>query len=103
MSTENAVSLTGRTDGYFKNEAIKILMPDNLKTVDRGLRTVGYGPQLDELVLSMNRAAEQAAPAAKNIFWNAIGDMSIDDATRRSSTAATPRRPTTSRARRRRS
>jgi hypothetical protein len=82
VSTEKAVSLTGRTDGYFKNEAIKILMPDNLKSVDRGLRTVGYGPQLDELVLSMNRAAEQAAPAAKNIFWNAIGDMSIDDATK---------------------
>jgi Protein of unknown function (DUF4197) len=82
VSTANAVSLTGRTDGYFKNEAIKILMPDSMKTVDRGLRTVGYGPQLDELVLSMNRAAEQAAPAAKNIFWNAIGDMSIDDATK---------------------
>ena len=82
VSTANAVSLTGRTDGYFKNEAIKILMPESLKTVDRGLRTVGYGPQLDELVLSMNRAAEQAAPAAKNIFWNAIGEMTIDDATK---------------------
>ena len=80
VGTANAVSLTGRTDGYFKNEAIKILMPEQLKTVDRGLRTVGYGPQLDELVLSMNRAAEQAAPAAKNIFWDAIGAMTIDDA-----------------------
>jgi len=80
VSTEKAVSLTGRTDGYFKNEAIKILMPEQLKTVERGLRTVGYGPQLDELVLSMNRAAEQAAPAAKTIFWNAIGEMTIDDA-----------------------
>ena len=80
VGTANAVSLTGRTDGYFKNEAIKILMPKQLKTVERGLRTVGYGPQLDELVLSMNRAAEQAAPAAKNIFWNAIGEMTIDDA-----------------------
>ena len=80
VGTANAVSLTGRTDGYFKNEAIKILMPEQLKTVERGLRTVGYGPQLDELVLSMNRAAEQAAPAAKTIFWNAIGEMTIDDA-----------------------
>jgi len=80
VGTANAVSLTGRTDGYFKNEAIKILMPEQLKTVERGLRTVGYGPQLDELVLSMNRAAEQAAPAAKSIFWNAIGEMTIDDA-----------------------
>jgi Protein of unknown function (DUF4197) len=80
VGTANAVSLTGRADGYFKNEAIKILMPEQLKTVERGLRTVGYGPQVDELVLSMNRAAEQAAPAAKNIFWNAIGEMTIDDA-----------------------
>jgi hypothetical protein len=82
VSTEKAVSLTGRTDGYLKNEAIKILMPERLKTVERGLRTVGYGPQIDELVVGMNRAAEQAAPAAKNIFWDAIGDMTIDDATK---------------------
>jgi hypothetical protein len=80
VSTEKAVSLTGRTDGYLKNEAIKILVPERLKTVERGLRTVGYGPQMDELVVGMNRAAEQAAPAAKNIFWDAIGDMTIDDA-----------------------
>jgi len=80
VGTANAVSLTGRTDGYFKNEAIRILLPDKLQSLDRGLRLVGYGPQLDELVLGMNRAAEQAAPAAKQIFWNAIGDMTIDDA-----------------------
>ena len=80
VGTANAVSLTGRTDGYFKNEAIKILLPDKLQSLDRGLRLVGYGPQLDELVVGMNRAAEQAAPAAKQIFWNAIGDMTIDDA-----------------------
>jgi len=40
VGTEKAVSLTGRTDGYLKNEAIKILMPERLKTVERGLRTV---------------------------------------------------------------
>ena len=44
-----------------------------------GLRAVGYGPQVDEFVLSMNRAAEQAAPAAKDIFWNAIGEMTFED------------------------
>lgn len=80
VGTANAVSLTGRTDGYFRNEAIKILLPDKLQSLDRGLRLVGYGPQLDELVVGMNRAAEQASPAAKQIFWNAIGDMTIDDA-----------------------
>jgi hypothetical protein len=80
VGTENAVKLTGKPDGYFRNQAIKILLPERLKNLESGLRVVGYGPQVDELVLGMNRAAEQAAPAAKQIFWDAIGDMTIDDA-----------------------
>jgi hypothetical protein len=80
VGTENAVKLTGRTDGYFKNQAIKILMPEKLKTLERGLRTVGYDREIDDFVLRMNRAAEQAAPSAKKIFWDAIGAMTIDDA-----------------------
>ena len=80
VGTENAVSLTGKTDGYFLNQAIKILMPQRLQTMEKGLRMVGYGPQVDEFVLSMNRAAERAAPAAKQIFWDAIGEMTFDDA-----------------------
>ena len=82
VGTENAVKLTGRPDGYFRNQAIKILLPERLKTLEQGLRLVGYGPKVDELVLGMNRAAEHAAPAAKQIFWDAIGDMTIDDARR---------------------
>jgi hypothetical protein len=82
VGTENAVTLIGRTDGYFTNKAIKILMPERLRTVERGLRTVGYGAEVDALVLSMNRAAERAAPGAKRIFWDAIGKMTIDDAQR---------------------
>ena len=82
VGTENAVKLTGRTDGYFTNQAIKILMPERLRTLERGLRTVGYGSEVDQLVLSMNRAAERAAPSAKKIFWDAIGGMTIDDAQR---------------------
>jgi hypothetical protein len=80
VGTETAVSLTGKTDGYFANQAIKILMPSQLETAEKGLRLVGYGPQLDEFVLSMNRAAEAAAPGAKKIFGDAIGAMSIEDA-----------------------
>ena len=79
IGTENAVGLTGKTDGYFLNQAIKILMPEKLRTVEKGLRAVGYGSQVDEFVLSMNRSAEQAAPAAKDIFWNAIGEMTFED------------------------
>ncbi len=80
VATGKTVSLTGKTDGYFGNQAIKILMPEKLKTLETGLRTVGYGPQVDEFVLSMNRAAESAAPRAKQIFLDAIGKMSFDDA-----------------------
>ena len=80
VATEKAVSLTGKTDGYFANQAIKILMPERLRTFESGLRAVGYGAQIDELVLGMNRAAERAAPRAKQIFFDAIGDMSFDDA-----------------------
>ena len=82
IGIENAVKLTGRTDGYFKNQTIKILMPEKLKTFERGLRAVGYDRQVDDLILKMNRAAERAAPAAKKIFWDAIGEMTIDDGRR---------------------
>lgn len=79
-STGTAVAATGRPDGYFKNAAIKILLPSQLQTVGKGMRMVGMGSQLDELELAMNRAAEQATPAAKQIFINAITKMSFDDA-----------------------
>ncbi|MCA9422201.1 MAG: DUF4197 domain-containing protein [Nitrospira sp.] len=80
VGTENTVNLTGNTDGYLKNEAIKILLPEKLQSMDKALRLAGFGPQVDELVVSMNRAAEQAAPLAKPIFKNAVTNMSFDDA-----------------------
>ncbi len=82
VSTSKAVEVTGRPDGYLKNEAIKILLPDKLRKAGTGLRLVGMGPQLDDLEVGMNRAAEQAAPQAKQIFLNALMKMSIDDARR---------------------
>lgn len=80
IGTANAVKTTGRPDGYFRNEAIRILMPEKLRTLEKGLRLVGYGPRVDEFILSMNRAAERAAPHAKPIFRNAITAMTFDDA-----------------------
>jgi Protein of unknown function (DUF4197) len=80
VSTANAVKITGKPDGYFRNEAIRIAMPEKLRMLEKGLRVVGYGQQVDEFVLSMNRAAERAAPAAKDIFVGAIREMSFDDA-----------------------
>lgn len=82
VGTRNTVNLTGKADGYFANQAIKILMPEKLKTLESGLRTVGYGAQVDEFVLSMNRAAEKAAPSAQKIFGDAITAMTFDDARR---------------------
>ncbi len=79
-STGTSVASTGRVDGYFKNQAIKILLPSQLQTVGQGMRMMGMGAQLDDLELSMNRAAEQAAPAAKQILINAITKITFDDA-----------------------
>ncbi len=80
VGATNTVDLTGKVDGYFSNQAIKILMPKQLQSVEQGLRMIGQGAKVDEFVLSMNRAAEKAAPAAKDIFWGAIKSMSFDDA-----------------------
>ncbi|MBZ5706697.1 MAG: DUF4197 domain-containing protein [Acidobacteriia bacterium] len=80
LSTRKAVAATGKRDGFLKNEAIKIQLPEKLRTAGKGLRLMGMGPQLDELEIGMNRAAEQATPLAKQIFFNALLKMSIDDA-----------------------
>ncbi len=80
VASEKTVSLTGRTDGYFGNPAIRIPMPERLQDVEKGLRMVGFGPKADAFVLSMNRAAEQSAPAARQILLDAIRAMSIEDA-----------------------
>jgi hypothetical protein len=82
VGTGNAVASTGKLDGFFKNEAIKILMPENLQKLDKGLRAVGLGPDVDAFVLSMNRAAERAAPSARPIFEDALKRMTISDAKR---------------------
>lgn len=79
VGSENAVGQTSAVDGFLRNQAIKILMPDSLRSIERPLRLVGYGPQIDEFVVGMNRAAEKAVPFAKDIIWNAIGEMSFDD------------------------
>ena len=80
IGTENAVVQTGSVDGFLMNKAIKILMPKTLQNMEKPLRMVGYGPQIDEFVVGMNRAAEKAVPFAKEIFWDAIGAMTFDDA-----------------------
>src|SRR5437879_1790272 len=68
VSTGKAVSLTGRADGFLKNEAIKILLPPKLQTIGKGMRMLGMGAQVDELDVGLNRAADQATPQARQIF-----------------------------------
>jgi hypothetical protein len=79
VGTENAVVQTSAVDGFLMNKAIKILMPKTLQNLEKPLRLVGYGPQIDDFVLGMNRAAEKSVPFAKQIFWDAIGQMSFED------------------------
>jgi hypothetical protein len=80
VSTGKAVAVTGKPDGFLKNEAIKILLPPKLETVGRGMRMLGMGAKVDELEVGMNRAAEQATPQAKQIFLAALKKMTFDDA-----------------------
>ena len=80
VSTGKAVALTGKPDGFLKNQAIKILLPPKLETVGKGMRMLGMGAKVDELEVGMNRAAEQATPQAKQIFIAAVKKMSFDDA-----------------------
>jgi hypothetical protein len=80
IGTANAVADTSKVDGYFANQAIRILMPDKVRRVADVLGKVGYQKEVDDFVLSMNRAAEKAAPRAKAYFVDAIREMTFEDA-----------------------
>jgi hypothetical protein len=80
VSTKNAVTKVSDIDGYLGNEAIKILLPEKMKTVADVLGKIGKQDLVDEFVTSMNRAAEKAAPKAVPHFTTAIKEMSIEDA-----------------------
>lgn len=80
IGTEKAVGSVSQLDGYFGNQMIKILMPEKIQKVADVLRKVGYEKEVDEFVLSMNRAAEKAAPQAMSFFVDAIKGMTFEDA-----------------------
>jgi hypothetical protein len=82
VGSENAVKIVGKPNGYFGNPAIKIEMPKDLHLLESGVRELGFGPKIDEFILSMNRSAETAAPAARKIFIDAIFAMTFEDAKR---------------------
>ena len=78
----NTVTTLNKQNGYFSNQALKILLPDDAKMIADNIRYIPGGDKmLSEVVLRLNRAAEDAAVEAKPIFVNAIRNMSITDAT----------------------
>ena len=80
IGTGKAVDLVSKTGGYYNNPEIKIPLPASVQKAEKLLRGVGFGSKVDAFELSMNNAAERAAPEAKSIFWDAIKKMKIDDA-----------------------
>jgi len=80
VGTERAVTAVSKPDGFFGNQLIKILMPEKIQNVANLLGKMGFQSQVDEFVLSMNTAAEKAAPKAASYFADAIREMTIADA-----------------------
>ncbi|WP_291119874.1 DUF4197 domain-containing protein [Flavobacterium sp. UBA6135] len=77
---DKQVSTLTKVDGFFKNEAVKILLPDELKVVDSRLRSMGLSSLADEGLKVLNRAAEDAVKEATPIFVDAVRQMSFNDA-----------------------
>lgn len=80
VGTDRAVKSLGQENGYFGNAAVKILLPENIRKTANILSGLGFGAEVDEFVLSMNRAAEKAAPQAGKFFTGALKDMTFEDA-----------------------
>ena len=78
--TQYAVDQLGRHDGFYANEKVRIPLPGSLQKVEKILHQLGMGKQADELVLTMNRAAEAAVPEAKALLVDSVRKMSVQDA-----------------------
>jgi hypothetical protein len=78
--SQAAVAALGRQDGFLKNERVRIPLPESLHKVEGIMRGLGMGKYADELVTTMNRAAEAAVVEAKPLLVNAVKNMSVQDA-----------------------
>lgn len=74
-----AVGALGKTDGFLGNEKVRIPLPEKAQQAEQLLRRFGAGKYVDQLIESMNRAAEQAVVEAKPILWQSIRQMSVKD------------------------
>lgn len=77
---ESAINTLGTSGGFLNNDAVKIGVPDSLKTIATTARTLGQGEYVDSLEKTMNQAAEKAVPEAATILSDAIRQMSVTDA-----------------------
>src|ERR1700748_3101225 len=77
--TQKSTAQLSAVDGFFKDAAVKILLPPEAADVEKKLRAAGFGKQVDDAILSINRAAEDAAKSAAAIFLNAIKNMTVTD------------------------
>ena len=80
LGAVNAVKKVSIFNGYYANNEIRIPLPDSVLKVEKLLRTIGYGSKLDAFEMSMNRAAEKAAPAADDLFLETIKGITFNDA-----------------------
>jgi hypothetical protein len=78
--SQAAVAALGRTDGFLGNPKVKIPLPESLTRAESIMRRVGMGKYADELVLTMNRAAEAAVPEARQLLVDSVRKMSVQDA-----------------------
>ena len=79
IGTQRVVGQVGVTDGYNTDPLIHIPLPRDLRKVHNTLDKIGLAGMTTDLELKLNRAAERAAPEAKDVFWNAIAAMALDD------------------------
>jgi hypothetical protein len=79
VGTERVVGQVGAVDGYNADPLIHIPLPEDLRTVHNTLDKIGLGGLTSDLELKLNRSAERAAPEAKEVFWTAITEMTLDD------------------------
>ena len=75
-----AVASLGRPDGFLGNPKVKIPLPESLQKAEKLMRKLGMGKRADELITTMNRAAEAAVPEAKELLVNAVKQMTLQDA-----------------------
>ena len=80
VAAEKVTGRLGKADGFNSDPSVHIPLPDKLATVRQGLALAGKSQMVDDLELKLNRAAEAATPKAKQIFWDAVQKMTLDDA-----------------------